>query len=161
MSYVSCLAGVRARAVTLTALVALPGVMLPATAGAQMLIQSINPQPNALAVSPGADVQITYATTVNFGTVNAAAIPLFGRYTGQLTASYGGTGPTVIVNPDFPFMAGERIWVTATSGIQSQAGVPGRAYAWAFVTDVLGGNSLFDSNQTIGAAQSWDVALGD
>ncbi|MFH1812374.1 MAG: cadherin-like domain-containing protein [Pseudomonadota bacterium] len=138
------------------------GMALASQARAQVtLIQNISPQPNELAVSPSAEVQVTYNNNIDFGTVNAATVSLYGRYSGRLAASYGGTGPTIIVTPNLSFFPGSRISVTITDGIKNIGGDPGRPFAWSFTTDVLGGNSLYDSGQTLSNQLSYAVALGD
>jgi hypothetical protein len=101
---------------------------------------AVSPTQNALHVSLDSPIIVTFDQDMNPATINANTIAVRGNLTGLVVAAYTTTGTTTTITPDGPFMVGEKITVTVTTGIKTTLdSALSSPYSWEFTAEVLGG----------------------
>ena len=149
------------------ALVLSAGMVWANVTRAATMIQSLTPKMAELDVSPvmtappAPPIVITYYDNVDDSIFSSDDIVINSRMIGQRGYSQGITGPSISLTLDKNFLPGENVWVTARSTIRDSSANPMVPWTWSFITQVLGGNTLLDSGQSLGSLVSSDVAFGD
>lgn len=136
--------------------------------GQNINVVSTNPRPNAINVSAGSSIQITFDQDIEATTLGSSTVIIQGNYNGLYAGSYTGGGTTTITfTPDEDFYANELICVTITTGLTSTAGFPltgGRTFYFKIAT-VPGPTSpvqYYEENALTSALlEPFDVSAGD
>ena len=84
------------------------------------------PAANALAVSVGSDISVTFSVDMAEATIDANTFVVHGGCTGRLSGDYNyneGT-KTATFSPGAPFTVGEQVSVTLTTGVTSVESIP-------------------------------------
>lgn len=129
-------------------------------------ITQISPAPNTTAAVSSANITITWNTALASTTANADNIKVWGSQTGLLTTAsitLSTNGTVVTINPANNFKAGEQIYVSVTTAIQSTAGTAmASSQTWSFTTEAQGGVSFLSlaSYPTIGEKLT-SITAGD
>ncbi|MEQ9405448.1 MAG: FG-GAP-like repeat-containing protein [Cyclobacteriaceae bacterium] len=85
----------------------------------QISITGVNPSANSTSLAVDGNIQVTFDAAID-GTTLAENIFLRGEQTGLLPFTTSGAGSAVItIDPTIDFLAGENIFLTVTTGIQS------------------------------------------
>ncbi|MAE64886.1 MAG: hypothetical protein CMJ18_11510, partial [Phycisphaeraceae bacterium] len=157
--------------VTLGAPCGLPTAAAAFEGTAALLIDTFDPEPNRHDVPASSDVSATFAAVIDPATVTDQSFVVHGAQTGRLRTADGDalnvSGMVVSADPALPFHPGERVEVTATSGItalpQSRVPVPhDTPEVWRFrVAPQNSSGEFSDSGQALGASFSTGVAVGD
>ncbi len=109
-------------------------------------------------------VSITYNEAIDAATVTSRTFAVHGMQGGLVTATYAVSGGMVSVHPVRPFLPGELVQATATTGTLTPGGDgPLAPTVWQFRTAVQSGTGHFSAipNATFGAGNSRSVTLGD
>lgn len=122
----------------------------------------LDPPANSYAVPITTTVTISYDEDIDPATVSAETFAVFGMQTGIRLETFAVENGTIALTPNLPFMAGELINVSATTGTLNNNGQgPLEPTVWQFRT-ASGGSGLFDdTNQSLNNDLSTDTALGD
>ena len=123
-------------------------VVLPAAASAvPPTVLDTSPAANELAVSVLATVSITFDTPLDPASLHDGSIVVFAERTGWHTGAVGYTpgATTVTLTPDAPFAVGERVQVTLTPEIQSDAYEPMlQPHTWDFRVEAEEASAFFE-----------------
>jgi hypothetical protein len=125
---------------------------------------AVSPARNALDVSPGTKVSITFDGDVNAASVDTSTFTVRGAMSGIYPGSYSVTGGTVELDPSGAFRPGELVHAQTSSGLLDTDGLPAMPHGWQFHAAAVGGSGAFSAHPTtpaFGAGDSHDVALGD
>ena len=109
-------------------------------------ILAVSPAQNALNVPLGTTISVTFGVDINPATINTNTFVVHGGYTGKLVGnySYEGSTKTATFTPAQPFIVGERVSVTVTTGAVSAAGdTLVDPFNWNFTAEVVGGSGTF------------------
>jgi hypothetical protein len=153
-------------------LLALGGVHIPTTQArppARPLLAPLpsgtDPISNALNVPVDSNVSITFDEPISMTSVTTHTFAVYGSMSPIFTGDYSlsNFSRTVTLDPAHAFFPGERIdasVTTATLNITGEQAIS--STVWQFWAAVEGGSGLFVGNgQSLGSAESYDVALGD
>jgi hypothetical protein len=137
-------------------------------------ILSTDPVANSHDASILTNVSATFDQSLNPTTVTGQTFAVHGMQSGRQldppntlrVSTVNVADDTIILDTAKPFawglFPGEIVQVTAGSGIENTLGEASNKSVWQFQTDVSSGTGLFeDTGQDLGAAFTWDVALGD
>lgn len=156
------LKGVLAALFVLMCLVALPVwggfAALPLVPGNPVVEPSIN----SFTAPLTSTVSISYDEAIDPSTVSPETFAVFGMQSGLRFGAYSVDNGTISLAPDFPFMAGEKVNVSATTGTLNNNGQgPLAPTVWQFRA-AGGGSGVFDdTNQSLNNGTNFAVALGD
>ncbi|MCB0166085.1 MAG: PKD domain-containing protein, partial [Anaerolineae bacterium] len=124
--------------------------------------------PRAQDVPLGSGVSLFYSGPMNASTITSRTVVVHSDFQGQITQTYNvinGGISTVLFNPMRPFLPGEQVQVSATTGPQSLIGMQVvTPTVWQFTMAAPQGTGIFISHPispTFGGGNSTDVALGD
>ncbi len=129
------------------------------------VVSSTAPQPNELDVDPATPVGMVFNLALNTDTVTTETLTVHGDMTGFYRGpiSYP-TGYELVLSPTMTYKPGEKINVTASSGISSSGSEPLSAHTWEFTAKTGWGSGEFyphPDDPTFGSGYSSAVALGD
>ncbi|HLF26949.1 MAG TPA: FG-GAP-like repeat-containing protein [Anaerolineae bacterium] len=127
----------------------------------------VAPARNALSVSLGSDISITFDEPISLTAVTSRTFALYGRQSPIFTGAYSlsNFSRTLTLDPARTFFPGEVIEAVVTTGTLNITGeqliTP---TVWQFWAAAIGGTGRFIAHSTtpsFGAGDSTDVALGD
>ncbi|OQY45090.1 MAG: hypothetical protein B6242_11250 [Anaerolineaceae bacterium 4572_78] len=121
------------------------------------VMQSIHPISNIHTAPLTTVVSITYDQSMNISTVSTQTFAVHAMQTGLLSEAFSVNAGTISLIPNSPFMPGELVQVSATTGTLSMAAVaPLTSTVWQFHAAVNGGHANFiDSTANQGANKVW------
>ncbi len=150
-----------AAALTAAGMAIAGGGMAPQLAAQTPTISVFSPATNATQVAPGANIDITFSTTMNVATLTAGNIRIYGSQTGFLSTSGVLSGnPLRSFNPDSDFKAGELVSVTVTGATASGGNALAEPLVFQFTVDATEGSGAFNTS-SFGSGVSTRVAIGD
>ncbi|MCB9135390.1 MAG: VCBS repeat-containing protein [Anaerolineales bacterium] len=122
----------------------------------------MEPSINSFTAPLTSTVSISYDEAIDPSTVSPETFAVFGMQTGLRFGEYNVENGTISLAPDFPFMAGEVVNVSATTGTLNNNGQgPFAPTVWQFRA-AGGGSGVFDdTNQSLSNGTNFAVALGD
>lgn len=107
-------------------------------------VVSTTPIQNALNILLESPIAVTFDQNMDATNINTNTMVVTGNYTGLIAGNYSTVGATTTFTPIEPFMVGERIDITLSTGVTSLAGdtllIP---YIWVFTAEALGGSGEF------------------
>ena len=121
-------------------------------------MDSTSPVSNAVAAPLTTTIQLSYGAVLSAATVTSHTIAVHSMMQGLVTATHSVNANVVTITPTRPFLPGELVWTSATTGTQDLAGNPlSRPYVWQFNAAVPAGwGSL--KNAAIEVAPAADYA---
>lgn len=124
-----------------------------------------DPAANSFDAATTTNVSVTFDEAINPATATADTLVVAGQHSGRLTAGDATVttdGSTVTLDPAASFSPGERVFVTATSGIAAAGGSANQPYVFEFRTAVNSGSGQFtDSGQVLGTNQDGEIFASD
>ena len=138
---------------------------MSSTLGAPVAI-SVSPAANSYGALGGTDVSVTYDQAIAPASATDQTFIVHAMQSGQLLDPPNAitvSGPSVAIDPDVNFRAGELVQATATTALASVAGPgPDSPLVWQFRVGTAASNGVFtDSGQALGSSHSMGVSLGD
>ena len=129
-------------------------------------VVNVDPPENSSDAELSASVSATFDQDINSGTATAQTFAVHSLQRGRLTATaatVNATGATVTLDPLSDFLPGERLQVTATSGIQSSTGSAVVPHVWQFrAAGAAGSGEFVDSGQSFPSPlRGQSVVFGD
>ena len=107
-------------------------------------IVSHTPTQNALSVPLDGPITVTFDQDMDAATINANTMVVQKNFTGRVMGTYSTIGATTNFTPTTQYVAGEKISISLTTGVQASTGAAlGSAYNWDFTTVALGGSGVF------------------
>jgi hypothetical protein len=118
---------------------------------------SFAPSKNAIGVSVSASVSVSFNVAMDVSTISSSTFRVITELGGVCAGSvtYNPLTKSATFLPSTSFEYGTTVWVTLTTAIKSQAGIPLiRPYSWSFTTFTEGGDGSFmrDSIYSIGVS---------
>nr|WP_262906244.1 Ig-like domain-containing protein [Hymenobacter terricola] len=103
------------------------------------------PVRNAVAVSLNSIIRLTFSQPMSAQAASVAGIAVASNLRGRVPGTYSGAGtPTVVFTPSQRLVVGERIDVTVTAQVTSQAGIAmANRSSYSFLTAASGGSGSF------------------
>ena len=143
-----------------------PVDILSAYQNQAMTVLSTSPVSGTHSNNVSTDISATFDKNVQSSSVTDATFVAHKSYGSKLQAgegTWGAAAATATLNPNADFKPGERVQMTATSGLFSTGGIPALPYVWQFHTATTGGHGDFGpaAFDAFGGGQSECVALGD
>jgi hypothetical protein len=140
------------------------GLLLSSAAQAQApAVTAITPKPNTIAAPTTTPVTVSFNQPLSTGTSTQNALKVFshqagGKKVGTATVS----GNTLSFVPATPFKAGETVFSTLTTGVQSssQQALP-QPYVFQFTTATKPSAGTFSAGSEIGNGSGLTIATGD
>jgi hypothetical protein len=127
-------------------------------------ISSTNPASNEKAAARPTNVEATADVTINNATVTQSTYRVQGEWSGRINGSYGAIGSTIQLDPASDLKSGERVRVTATTGIESLSASPLSKRVWQFTAASAEATAVLAPHPTTPSFDFGtyeDVALGD
>jgi hypothetical protein len=112
-------------------------------------VVSTSPRTHSTAVDPAAALSIEFDQPIDQASVTAATFRVFGRWSGPARGELEieTDGRRIRFVPAEPFLAGERVMVSVSRGIEGTDGTPlAHGHAWSFRVRTIGGG--FDHVET-------------
>lgn len=111
----------------------------------QAQVVSVNPIQNAINISPGTNISVTFDTDMDASSINDTTFIAMGNLSGLHlgSISYSSGTQTATLNPSVDFIVGEVATIILTSNIVDTAGVPITGFAWNFTIIAPGGTGVF------------------
>ncbi len=107
--------------------------LMGAVWGQSPTIVSTTPSQNALNVSVNSTITVYTDQLMDAATIDTNTMVVSGNFTGLITGAYSTVDSSTTFTPSQPFMVGEKISITLTTGIQSGGGTPmASPYTWEF-----------------------------
>ncbi len=126
-------------------------------------VTSEDPAANSFDAPVSTNVAATFDEAINPATATADTFVVASQSGGRLTAADATVttdGQTVTLDPNANFWPGDRVSVTATSGIQGTSA--NEPHVWQFRTGVSAGSGQFtNSGQTLGGDQDGEIWYSD
>lgn len=105
---------------------------------ADLAVVSVSPNRHVLTAPVNSSIVVEFDKAVNPATITPTTFWAFGRWSGAVTGTYSfaNGNQTVILNPDFPFSAGETVMVILSHDITAADATTLRSsgYSWQFWT---------------------------
>ncbi len=116
------------------------------------IIIAASPSFNELNVPAKSAISIIFDTEIDGTTIGRSTFVVYGSVSGYIDGFYSTVGSTVMFTPSNPFMAGEKIRVTLTTGVKKAAGMAViNPVSWEFFTAALGGSGNLSARVDYGA----------
>lgn len=127
-------------------------VMTSNLLGQAPTIVATYPSQNALNIALDATIIVTFDMDMDDATINAGTMVVQGHLSGLIIGNYNTVGTTATFTPTEPFMVGERVSVTITTGVQSSSETAlSDPFCWDFTAEVLDGAGQY------AAVENYDV----
>ena len=129
-------------------------------------IVSMSPAANSVAADTASNLIVEFSEPIEPNSLSSNALVVQRQFGGDLP-----TAPQVVLDGrtairetvhDKLYLPGERIEVTATSGVKGVDGQDAKPLVWRYRTSTEGGTAIYaDSGQRLGASQSEGVKVAD
>ncbi len=108
-------------------------------------ISGVSPSQNALHVPATTSIKVNFNQDMNAGTINNTTFRVWGMQSGPHTGviSYHAALKGVTLVPDKPFIPGETVYFTLTSGITTQSGQPLNKFTGQFTVAIMVSSGWF------------------
>lgn len=129
------------------------------------LVELVFPAQNEMNISRDVDISVTFTAEMDPESIDLNTFKVYGSLSGLQAGSlsYTSSTKTVIFNPDEEFLAGEKVRVILTNGIQDTNHNRILPFQWEFTTEAVGGTALFSmeskplTNHDVIAMESTDM----
>jgi len=129
----------------------------------QQALSILSPQPNTVNAPANSFVSLTYSDSLDYFAVSTETFTIHGMQTGLTPGSYEVIWEQMVFDPSLPFLPGELVYATATTGtIFMNGSSPATPTVWQFQVAPGGGSATFDnSGQQLPFVNGRDGAIGD
>ena len=128
-------------------------------------INNVTPPQNDNNVNKSSNIEVVFLQTMNPYTINSSNMKVFGEQTGLMSCAvtYDALQKKATIDPDNNFKAGEKIFVTLTSGIRNLSGINIIPFSYSFSVAATGGNGIFTDriNPYVGYGNTNLIIPGD
>jgi len=125
------------------------------------MIRSVTPMQNAVSVNRSSDIEVVFTQSMDASTLIPANIKVNAELSGVLPVliSYNPATKSMRIDPQTDFKAGEKVFVTLTSGVQTEGDNSITPFTYSFFGAVTGGSGSFRISDSIDI--SGNVKAGD
>ena len=96
-------------------------------------LDATSPVSNALSVPLNTSIALTYSAPISAATVTSRTIAVHSMMQGLVTATHSVNANVVTITPTKPFLPGELVWTSATTGTTDlSANAPSASFVWQF-----------------------------
>ena len=125
-------------------------------------INSVSPGMHSVSVNRSSDINVVFTQNMDASTLTPANIKVNAKYSGVLPIliNFSPENRSMRIDPQIEFKAGEKVYVTLTSGVQTAGDNPITPFTYSFIAAATGGSESFlisDSIDITGNVKAGDI----